>query len=539
MTMVSVLLKQAVIAVVVYGFYRLLRLVYHECTSPLRLLRGPPSSNPIFGNMLDVWKAKDHLAVFREWVAKYGPTFKYQGFLRRTRVFTLDLKAINHVLMNSYLYQKPKDLLYNLEIVVGKGVLIVEEDAHKNQRRALNPAFGPIQIRELTPIFIENAIRLRDIWASKIKEGSGEARVDALSWLGRTALEVIGEAGFGYKFGALSEDPNHRDELSQAFATMFKVGRGVNLIALLRGPIPILRYFQTGMDVENSKAVEIMQRVGRKILEERRHEIMSTKTSTRKDLLSLLVRANNSNDIPENQRLTDEEVLAQIPTFIVAGHESTGTATTWVLYSISKDKSIQEKLRAELQTIDTDNPTMDELNSLPYLDAVVRETLRLFPAVATNSRVAMKDDIIPLDSPMTDRLGNEHHSIHVSKGQGVVIPIALINTSKQIWGEDALEFNPSRWNTVPEGVSDIPGLWGNILTFSGGPRGCIGFRFSLVEIKALLFTLVRSFDLDLAVPHEDIIAKSDVTLVTRPILRTDPGKSNQMPLIIRPLPLES
>jgi hypothetical protein len=78
---------------------------------------------------------------------------------------------------------------------------------------------------------------------------------------------------------------------------------------------------------------------------------------------------------------------------------------SWALYALSQNKNAQTKLREEISNISTDNPTMDDLNGLPYLDAVVRETLRLHPAVAGVLRGARKDDCIPLSKSFTDKKG--------------------------------------------------------------------------------------------------------------------------------------
>ena len=80
-------------------------------------------------------------------------------------------------------------------------------------------------------------------------------------------------------------------------------------------------------------------------------------------------------------------------------------AMAWALYALSQNKGIQTKLREEISNISTDNPTMDDLNGLPYLDAVVRETMRLYSPVARTLRQAMKDDCIPLSKPFTDKKG--------------------------------------------------------------------------------------------------------------------------------------
>ena len=163
---------------------------------------------------------------------------------------------------------------------------------------------------------------------------------------------------------------------------------------------------------------------------------------------------------------------------------------------------------------------MDEVNSLPYLDSVIRETLRIHAPVPATMRVAVKDDIVPLGTPFVDKKGKVHNSIlwvqqssylnwfnmmewfvlcSVRKGQTMFIPILPINRSEALWGPDAREFKyvhfvfllkllivhgwnrPERWESSPEAAGAVPGVWGNMLTFLGGPRACIGYRFSLVE----------------------------------------------------------
>lgn len=273
-----------------------------------------------------------------------------------------------------------------------------------------------------------------------------------------------------------------------------------------------------------------MSRIGQRLLRESKSSLGDMHKS--RDLLTLLVKANMATDIPVNQRLSDEDVLAQVPTFLVAGHETTSVGTTWALYALTQNLRAQSKLREELINLNTDNPTMDQLNALPYLDMVVRETLRVHAPVPSTLRVAMKDDVLPLNQPFTDRRGKVHTCIPVRKGQTLMIPILAMNRAKSIWGMDAAEFRPERWESVPDAAGSIPGIWGSMLTFLGGPHACIGYRFALVEMKALLFTLVRAFEFELAVPPQEIGKKS--TIVQRPVLRSDPDCRHQMPLLIRP-----
>ncbi|KAF9236869.1 hypothetical protein BU15DRAFT_63590 [Melanogaster broomeanus] len=148
-------------------------------------------------------------------------------------------------------------------------------------------------------------------------------------------------------------------------------------------------------------------------------------------------------------------------------------------------------------------------------------------------RVAMKDGVLPLEKPFTDQNGVLHDGIRMSKGDPVFIPILAMNRPEELWEPDAHEEN------LPESVSHIPGAWDHMLSFLGGARACIGYRFSLVEqtpvlnrMKAILFTLVRAFEFELAVPASEIGKKA--TLVQRPALRGDPTNRPQLPLLVKP-----
>lgn len=90
---------------------------------------------------------------------------------------------------------------------------------------------------------------------------------------------------------------------------------------------------------------------------------------------------------------------------MVAGHETTSTATAWALFALAQYPDVQAKLRDELLSVSTDSPSMEELQALPYLDMVVKEVLRHHTPVPAAIRMAMKDDMIPLNTPFVDRNG--------------------------------------------------------------------------------------------------------------------------------------
>ncbi|KAJ7454599.1 cytochrome P450 [Mycena galericulata] len=518
-----------------YALYTFVRAFYLERASPLQLVPGPNSSHWLLGNLKEVMpdevRALDYLPQ-EKWTSQYGRTIRFNSFVGFGQLYTLDPKALNHVLSNAYTYQKSEISRYILGKIIGPGILLVEEDVHKKQRKIMNPAFGPAQVRDLTGVFVEKSLQLRDVWAAEAASAGGVVRVNIIPWLDKATLDIIGITGFNYKFNALGASGAVRDELDEALATALA---SVGLGTILKGLIPFLRVVPTPVDKVIRQSQDVMTRISRSLLENSKElaESGAFEFGGGRDLLSLLVRANTSKDVPENQRLTDEDVLAQVSNFLVAGHETISSAAVWALFALSKNTAAQTRLRTELLAIDIENPTMDELNALRYLDCVVRETLRLHAPVTQSARVAMCDDVIPLDTPYVDIHGNVQESFRISKGQPVVIPILALNRDAVIWGPDAMEFRPERWYSTTPISTSLPGVWGDMLTFIGGPRACIGYRFALVELKALLFTLVRGLEFELAVAATDIGAQSTV-LVQRPIILSDVAAGNQLPLLIKP-----
>lgn len=515
--------------------YRVINVAYARLTSPLRHLRGPKSPSFVMGNILQLFGGVV-TEIEDRWVEEYGTTFTISGFLSQLDLYTIDTKALHHIITHTQIYQKPLEVQYNLGRVVGPGVLVVEGDVHKRQRRVMNPAFGVPQIRELTRVFVEKSAQLRDIWKAQAVLNGGAARVEVMSDILKASLDIIGLAGFNQNINALGTGTGAvPDPLAEAFDALSASERQFNMWRNLQGVYPILRYIPTRADKIGRAAQAEMMRIGRQLLARSQRDIADTgtfETGRARDLLNLLVRANTSQEIPMNQRLSDEDVLAQVPTFLVAGHETISTALAWALFALTQNVQAQTRLRAQLLAIDTDTPTLDELNSVPYLDCVVRETLRVHAPVQSSERVALADDIIPLAQPYTDMHGNTHDTIRVTKGTVIVLPLLTLNRDPTIWGADAKEFKPERWE-APLSTA-IPGVYSNMFTFLGGPRNCIGYRFAIAEMKALLFTLIRAFEFELAVPRADLAARA-ISVTQGPFLLSDAEAGSQLPLFVRPV----
>ncbi|KAL5639582.1 hypothetical protein ACGC1H_006261 [Rhizoctonia solani] len=410
--------------------------------SPLRHLRGPPNESFLFGNMKRMFAASgDGLKMQGQWMETYGSTYSYRGFLMSYRLFTTDTRALTYIMTQTDTFPKPDKIRQALADVVGYGLLSAEGDIHKRQRRIMSPAFGPAQIRELVPIFWNKANKLRDIWLDILKE-SPDGTINVLSWLSRATLDIIGAAGFDHHFNSL--EGNDEDELSAAFKKIFQNSQSPGVLALLENIFPILRYIPTQRKRQVATSLASMRRIGTRLIANKKAALeQDDKTGSNsqgRDLLTLLIKSNIQSE-NEAHRMSDEEVLSQISTFLVAGHETTSTATTWALYALAKHPHIQGKLREELLECGLgDEPGMTELDKLPYLDHFVRECLRVHSPVPNVPREATHDVQIPVSKSYKDNHGVERDYISLQKGDIIIVPILTLHGMKEIWGEDASEF---------------------------------------------------------------------------------------------------
>ncbi|KAF7296500.1 Cytochrome P450 [Mycena chlorophos] len=585
----------AFILLLALGLYALLGdficLLIRQARSPLTQLSGPKCPSFFMGNLAEMHDQENNNLI-SEWERAHGASFVYRGFVGGCRLMTTDPVAVAYILGNAYDYPKPDFVRDSLAtMAAGKeGLLTVEGDQHRRQRRILAPAFTAAHIKSLTPVFWEKAGILRDRWAvladvavaasvtttaeAKTKNPfAGCAHVDALAWLGRATLDAIGVAGFGYHFNSLtSENDGHghgKDELARAFADIFSTARKFRVMTILQVWFPLLRRFRRNSAVM-ARATATMRRIGMRLIEERSRAVLEEQRSALKDgtaiegdktvqgrdLLSVLIRSNLSS--ASRATMSVEEVLCQISTFIAAGHETTASALTWTLYALVQNPAVQTRLRMRLQALESDlhvtNPDADasEFQRLltdallkdEYLESVLREVMRLHAPVTSTMRVCTLDeDAIPVGSAdCRDRDGRILSSIRVNKGDIITVPIQAINKSKAIWGEDAWEFRPERWVESEEkslrvGRRAIPGLWANTLTFlngngsaAEGNRACIGWRFALTEMKIMLFVLIRDFEFTM---DPSLVIEKKVNVVTRPFVKSQPELGNQMPLYLR------
>lgn len=189
-----------------------------------------------------------------------------------------------------------------------------------------------------------------------------------------------------------------------------------------------------------------------------------------------------------------------------SGHETTASALTWAIYLLAKHPQIQIRLRTEVQSLvphPLEDPdamvTSETIGKLPYLNAVCQEVLRLFPPVSVTIRVAVKDTTI---------CGQ-----YIPQGTTMMIPPWAVNGNTELWGPEAAEFKPERWQRNTSGLSSNETMSTNyqFLTFLHGPRSCIGQSFAMGEFQCLVAAWVRAFETELQDPGFVPVIKGGIT----------------------------
>ncbi|KAJ7822605.1 cytochrome P450 [Mycena leptocephala] len=514
-----------------YVFVYLVRYIYRDLTTPLRIRDLPGPSNPSFahGNYqrmaANIQQGDPEMT--NKWRDAFGRTFQFRGLFSIRELHTSDPKALTHIAFNLPIYQKLPATRYNLARLLGEGKITVH--CNLSHFKPLIPAFSAKSMRALTPVFVYHANRLRDLWSAP--QVSNERHIDVLSWLRRAALDSIGEAGLNYQFNSLAggEPSELIKALTQLLHASGSKSRFINRIA--QASFPMLRFLPLLGNEDTTGPRETLLKIGSELLAERKAALAgAVNGDAPRDMLSCIITANNA--LPINDRLSNDVLIAQVPTLVVVGHENTSAAVAWALHRLATHPDIQERLRAELLSVHSDSPTYDELNSLPYLENIIKETTRLDPSVEFTSRVAAVDDLLPLSEPFVDTKGRMHAFIPVPRGQKIHIPIRALNIDKSLWGEDANLFKPERWDKLPEAVRANPSVYGHLFSFYAGGHSCIGHRYAVMEQKALLFSLIRSFEFQNALPP-DAIGRTSGTSLSRPIVLSQREKGTQMPLIVR------
>ncbi|THU83367.1 cytochrome P450 [Dendrothele bispora CBS 962.96] len=555
--MVDYLLKfdiaHVVILAFVGGLYHMWR---RHAVKSLVPLPGPVSKSFIFGNSRDLYSAPNGLDYHHGLFRKYGNVFKVNMMAGEEQIYLSDTRALQHVLVkDTHIFDETPAMMSEFYYCFGPGLISVHGDTHKKQRKMIQPLFGTSHMRNLTPTFWKVAAQTRDVILAKVLEGSSgngsvsacegvSAVIDVWRWCSRVALEGVGVGALGYSFGALDDsvDSDYMIAARELPYTVYPLRKFMPICiwCMKNLPVWLQRFLAKITPVPRvqkvRRIVETLQRTSDALWEEKKRIILEDDlekeaqlAAAGNDVLSVLMRANMSALENEKEYLPEEEVKGQINTLVSAAHDTVSSAIGRMLFALSQDAPRQERLRKELIEASGVSEDFTQINyhtvtTLPFLDACYRETLRLYAPASFQHRIAKKATVVPLREPITLANGEVIKELPINKDQTVFVGIETVNRDPEIWGPDAEQWIPERWiEGIPHSVNtaSVPGAFSNTLTFLGGNRSCIGMKFSEIEIKTVLFALIRDFQFGPAPGKEEI--KWRLSLVQTPAL---PGREH-------------
>ncbi|KAE8896484.1 hypothetical protein PF005_g3388 [Phytophthora fragariae] len=473
-------LLTAVSLAALYAVWRIASSVYSQrvvdAALAIQKLHTPPSTIPVLGNTLDaLFFQKDR---FWDWITEQSSLSRGKPWVLRLvgRPATLvctspeTLEDIFRTHFDTFERgAELRDLLYDF---FGEGIVGADGENWKMQRRAASHMFTTRALREVMEAVVkEKTLQLRDALTECSKEGRP---VEMKSLLGKFSGDTFTKIAFGVDLNGLAGDVDaENDHPFNAAVEVMSEALGSRLLS------PTLvwklkRFLNVGDERKLKQACEVAHELTHQVMS----ESMQQKKSDKKDLLTLLVESNSDMDIAV--------VRDAAMNFLLAGKDSTTFSLSWIIVNLNRHPRVLAKLREEISTQlpglvsgEIDVPTINDLYELPYLEAVVKESLRLHAIATTrvpNKSVTLSDGTF------------------VPFGCAVMMPAYATARLKNVWGEDASDYKPERWIDPDTGkIKTVsPFKFG---TFISGPRHCVGMRFALLEMRIATAVLFSRFDL--------------------------------------------
>ncbi|CAL1283602.1 unnamed protein product [Larinioides sclopetarius] len=223
--------------------------------------------------------------------------------------------------------------------------------------------------------------------------------------------------------------------------------------------------------------MNVLEDITKKIIQEKKEKHLKGESETHngkyKALLDLLLEKHF-----ETHELNEEDIREEVNTFVLAGHETVATSASWALYLIGLHPDVQAKIHEEIDEVFGDEMkrplTEIDLKNLHFLDSVLKETARLYPAIPLIARQATEDCNI------CDYV--------IPKGATCVIFLYFLNRDEDVFPEPN-KFDPDRF--LPENSVNIPEY--GYIPFSAGARSCIGYKYAEMELKTIMCSILRNF----------------------------------------------
>uniref|UniRef100_A0A1L8E4P9 Putative cytochrome n=1 Tax=Nyssomyia neivai TaxID=330878 RepID=A0A1L8E4P9_9DIPT len=495
------ILKGVLALLGIFYFWRLIRAITKNYTLAKNLkLPGPDSWYPILGNMGFV-RGRDAVEIFnlaRELAKRYNyNSYKFWGFgmLHMNFINCRDVET----LMASSKHSDKNFLYYFLHPFLGTGLLTANGKKWQQRRRILTPTFHFNILKEFLAVFHEECEKFTDLLMVETTKSDGTNLPPLTS---HVTLNTVCETAMGVKLDSYSGSKEYRSSI-----------QAIGELLLHRFLRPWFYnetvYAISGYKAELLKRLKPVHSFTRNIIEHRREHFLETQQNSGK-----IIKLDENENIYETKKkryamldtllaaeadgLIDAEgIREEVDTFTFEGHDTTSAALTFIFLLLAHHPDVQQKVYEEIKNAmesnDNQHLGMNELNDLEYTSRVIKECLRLYPPVPFITRSVTED--MKVDGQT------------IPEGTFAHIHIYDLHRDPEQFPDPEL-FDPDRF--LPENVEKRHPF--AYVPFSAGPRNCIGQKFALLEIKAVLQHVLMKFRLSPVTTREEIEFIGDIIL---------------------------
>lgn len=414
--------------------------------------------------------ARNPVRVLTKYIELHGDTFRFYFGGVKEAIVTINPIVIQHVLKtNSENYHKSEIQKKRMGHFLGKGLLTTEGEAWRTQRRLIQTGFERKQLEVLSSI-------MQDSLADSLQDFDRQSRIGAVDiypLMMKITFGMVAKSLFGAR---LKEEDI--DLISLAISTVQEFMVRQTIQPYLNPWFAISGELRRHEDLRNRAFGVLLEYIRR-----RRSEIPGH------DLLQILMDARYS----DGHGMSDDLILSESMQLLVAGHETSSNALSWLLYLLSTRPHCVDKVRQEFDSVLGEKPlSYSDVPKFEFTTQVILEALRLYPPFWMVDRMALADD----------RAGD----LDIPRGSTVVVFIYGAHHSPRYW-ENPESFDEERFSKAREKLH-TPFAH---LPFGAGPRGCIGGNYAMLQMLMILSVLLRKYDFSL-VPGQTIEPRPMVIL---------------------------
>jgi len=408
--------------------------------------------------------------VLSKYAKEFGDTFKcYLGGLKEA-IVTIDPAVIQHVLKtNAENYRKSEIQVKRMGRFLGKGLLTTHGEAWKTQRRLIQKGFDRKQLEALSSIMQDSLTESMREFERQVQAGP----VDIYPQLMKMTFAMVARSLFGAKLK--DEDI---DLVSHTICTVQEFIVKQTLQPYLNPWFAASGELSKHEEMRARADAILMAYIKQRRTQEPGHDLLQTLMDAR---------------YADGEGMSDELVLSESMQLLVAGHETSSNGLSWLLYLLSQHPECLEKVRQEFDAVLGDGPlTHGNVMQLEFTTQVMMEGLRLYPPFWMIDREAIANDCVG--------------DLEIPRGSTVIVYVYGAHHASRYW-ENPESFDPERFTKV-NSAQRTPFTH---LPFGGGPRGCIGGNYAMLQMLMILSVVLRSYDFEM-VSGQDIEPRAMVIL---------------------------